>query len=196
MESKTNWQKDLFNRPELWGKVIVISEDKIIYWGNSYQDVIRKQGNRRDYSMFKVPTNLDQFRLLSFKLKSLRKHYWLPTYPVTFFPNEDLTQKSEMLVDSGADISVVNNEFGRLLGFEKTPHEVKLEAEGIGGSVSYLLRTADIDINGHTFECRFAWLEDTRIPDMIIGRENVFDLFDIEFKQADEQIIFTKRNPV
>lgn len=32
-----------------------------------------------------------------------------------------------------------------------------------------------------------------QVSDIIIGREVIFDAFDIEFKQADETIIFKKR---
>ena len=38
-----------------------------------------------------------------------------------------------------------------------------------------------------------SWLQDDTIDEMIIGREIVFDLFDVEFKQADETIVFTRR---
>ena len=38
-----------------------------------------------------------------------------------------------------------------------------------------------------------AQLQDPELEDIIIGREIVFDLFDIEFKQADEEIVFRKR---
>ena len=41
---------------------------------------------------------------------------------------------------------------------------------------------------------RFAWLQDPDLDDMIIGRDTVFDLFDIEFRQADEEIEFKKRD--
>jgi hypothetical protein len=35
---------------------------------------------------------------------------------------------------------------------------------------------------------------DDEFDEMIIGREIVFDMFDIEFKQAVEEIIFKKRD--
>jgi len=31
--------------------------------------------------------------------------------------------------------------------------------------------------------------------DVLLGREVVFDLFDVEFKQADEKIVLKKRTP-
>jgi len=31
--------------------------------------------------------------------------------------------------------------------------------------------------------------------DVLLGREMVFDLFDVEFKQADEKIVLKKRTP-
>ena len=98
-----------------------------------------------------------------------------------------------MLIDSGADISVVSYEYGLSLGFTKGNEESLLSAEGFGGYVDYLMRDHEIEIDGHRFINRFAWIQNPEFDDMIIGREIVFDLFDIEFKQADEEIIFKKR---
>jgi hypothetical protein len=46
----------------------------------------------------------------------------------------------------------------------------------------------------HTLNIPVAWLLDDDFEEMIIGREIVFDMFDIEFKQAVEEIIFKKRD--
>ena len=108
------------------------------------------------------------------------------------FDSGDIIIK-DMLIDSGADISVVNFQFGEALGFKKDAHDLSYRAEGFGSTVNFLLKEAVIEINGFRFTNHFAWLQDPSLNDMIIGREIVFDLFDIEFKQADEEIIFKKR---
>jgi len=60
----------------------------------------------------------------------------------------------DMLVDSGADFSLIPEDLGIILGYELAVAETLSQAEG----------------------------------------EIVFDLFDVEFKQADEKIIFKKRS--
>ncbi len=185
------WQRMIYSDPGLRGKVIAIRDDRIVHIGKNYEDTI--SGMRHDkghYSLFRVPRNIHNVRILSFKVRSFRKHLWIPTVPVTFCPDDSEGRTQEMLVDSGADISLVNHDFGRILGFERSAGEVMLEAGGIGGSVRYLLRKFAIEIENLRFENIFAWLQDDRIDEMIIGRETVFDLFDIEFRQAEEKVIF------
>jgi hypothetical protein len=195
MQLKTAWQKEIYENPQLLGKIIAIQNEKIVFIANTYKEVIAHfDQQNQSYSLFKVPKNCYHLRILSFRIKSLKKHPWLPTYPIKFYFDNHTTQIKEMLVDSGADISLINYEFGRLLGFEKSPHEAILEAEGIGGcTIPYLLRNTLIEIAGFQFENLFAWLQDEQVDEMIIGREMVLDLFDIEFKQAEETIIFKPR---
>lgn len=193
MRINTQWQRDIYSNPRLLGKVIAIDGDEIVFVADNYLQAI-EQLKDQPYSLFKVPRNFYSIRILSFKIKSLKKHPWFPTYPVKFHFEDGSVRSEEMLVDSGADISLINFEFGMLLGFEKSPHEVILEAEGVGGTVPYLLRKSTIEINGFQFENIFAWLQDENVDEMILGREIVFDYFDIEFRQAEETIIFKQRN--
>jgi len=51
-------------------------------------------------------------------------------------------------------------------------------------------------IDEHEIQTPVAWLQDSEINEIIVGREVVFDEFDIEFKQAEEKIIFKKRRPL
>ena len=103
--------------------------------------------------------------------------------------------KRAMLVDSGADISVISKDFGELLGLSISDNEKIFSASGVGGGVlKYVEREIFFKINNKTIvKVPVAWIQDDRYKEMIIGREVVFDAFDIEFKQADETIIFKKR---
>ena len=50
----------------------------------------------------------------------------------------------------------------------------------------------DSVINAHKLTIPVAWIQTEGIKDLIIGRDVVFDYFDIEFKQRLEKIIFKK----
>ncbi len=103
--------------------------------------------------------------------------------------------KRAMLVDSGADISVISKDFGELLGLSVSDNEKIFSANGVGGGIlQYVEREIFFKINNKTItKVPVAWIQDDRYKEMIIGREVVFDTFDIEFKQAEETIIFKKR---
>ena len=64
---------------------------------------------------------------------------------------------------------------------------------GVGGSVQYVLLQVEMQIDDYTFSAPVAWLQNEDCQEVLLGREIVFDLFDIEFKQAEEKIIFKYR---
>jgi predicted aspartyl protease len=191
---KNEWQKEIFRNKEYWGKIVAISDDKIIAAADNHKDVEEKASkitNKCFY--FTAPQRPDLYRILPLRLKSMKLHEWYPSYPVKFYKDDGSYIEESVLIDSGADISAMSKEFGEKLGFTQGNHEIVSNVLGIGGSVDFLMREAEIEINNFRFKTRFAWLQDERINELIIGREIVFDLFDIEFKQADEEIIFKKR---
>lgn len=98
-----------------------------------------------------------------------------------------------MVVCSGADFSVISFKAGQDLGYNLADAEEKLVGQGLGSPVEYVLRRIEMTIEGHTFTAPVAWLQNQTTDVMLLGREVVFDKFNIEFRQADEQIIFTWR---
>lgn len=191
---KNEWQKEIREHREYWGRIVAISDDKIIAVADDYSEIRKKAKEiTNNFHCFTVPKRMDVYHIRTFRIKSVRSHEWTPYYQIGFvFDSGQILQK-DMLIDSGADISVVNYKFGEILGFKKDTHDISFTAEGFGSSVDFFIKEAIIEINGYRFTNRFAWLQDPELNDMIIGREIVFDLFDIEFKQADEEIIFKKR---
>ncbi|MBM2813392.1 MAG: hypothetical protein HW421_154 [Ignavibacteria bacterium] len=191
---KNQWQKEMFKNREYWGRIIAIADDKIIAVADDYDEIRQKAAKiTQNYSCYTVPKNPHAIRILTFRVRSIKKHEWEPTYQISFVLKNDNLDEQRMLIDSGADISVINYNFGLSLGFIKNEHDSLLSAQGIGGSIEYIMKDSEIEIDGFRFKNRFAWLQDPELTDMIIGREIIFDLFDIEFKQADEEIIFRKR---
>jgi hypothetical protein len=99
-----------------------------------------------------------------------------------------------MLVDSSAELSLISLKLGQYLGYALADSESTLLAETIGGKVEYVLRNVEIIIDGYSSIAPVAWLQtNTGGEQLLLGREVVFDRFNIEFRQADEQIIFTWR---
>ena len=88
------------------------------------------------------------------------------------------------------DISLIPFDTGRLLGLSRSDEEILSFAQGVGGEVSYLLRRICLTIDGHSVSTMVAWCQDKEIEDMIVGRQDVFDAFHIEFRQSERRIIF------
>ena len=99
-----------------------------------------------------------------------------------------------MLVDSGAEISLITHKLGLELGYALADAEPPLLAETIGGTVEYVLRNVEMTIDDRNLIAPVAWLQqDAGGEQLLLGREVVFDRFNIEFQQAEERIIFTWR---
>lgn len=129
-------------------------------------------------------------RFLPIRFKTFKKHEWTPNYDIQIGD-----QKVEMLIDSGADMCLIPWWLGVVLGLTVSKNEAIHEAFGIGGNVKYVTRNLTYTIDEHIVEnVPTAWIQNEEVDDFILGREVIFDAFDIEFKQADETIIFKKRD--
>lgn len=93
-------------------------------------------------------------------------------------------------IDSGADITLIPLSLGRLLGFEKAGSQV-VNISGISGSTSVCYKKVRTRIGNKEFEINVAWCLTDRVPPLL-GRDKVFDLFHITFKQNENLIIFEK----
>ena len=147
---------------------------------------------KEEYTLFYVPPSFGSLRFLPIRFRNFNIHFWNPLYSVKIKSSETEFQL-EMLVDSGADCSLVPLKIGEELGFKLAEAETMQVANGVGGSIEYVLRNVQFTIDGHSFSAPIAWVQNKNCSDTILGREIVFDLFDIEFKQAEEKIIFKKR---
>ena len=96
------------------------------------------------------------------------------------------SEEVQFLVDSGAELSLITKQLGEDLGYPKAQGEINNQAEGVGGSIEYLLRQIKIQLDGHIFPAPVPWAQTDFCQEIVLGREVVFDLFDIGFKQAEE----------
>lgn len=98
-----------------------------------------------------------------------------------------------MLIDSGGELSLSTKKLGRDLGCVKAGGEINSKAEGVGGSIEYLLPEVEIELEGHSFMGSVAWAQTDNCEEILLGREVVFDVFDIKLKLGEEMIIFKWR---
>jgi Aspartyl protease len=135
------------------------------------------------------------------KFYGLKRETWEPLYPVSFTvseaaPAQYRSKQREvlMVVDSGAEIGLISKTLGEELGFSITYGEKIEIGQGVGGEIEYVNRMVEMSIAGHTFKAPVAWiLSEVGDTPLLLGREVVFNLFDIKFVQAEERIEFEWR---
>jgi len=102
--------------------------------------------------------------------------------------------KALFLIDSGADVSLVPHELGRLLGLSRAGAPQGL-CRGIGrGAVGYSLCPVGLQIGHLRVRIRIGWCEADGFP-ALLGRLDVFDLLDIEFCQSSNRIVLRPAGP-
>lgn len=193
-----DWYKA--NRPQLKiyrGQWIAYTNKGVISHDRDYRkmkDAIDPSLSGLDYVIERIFESefVDPVRFYPVRMRTLKSHDWQPKYEVLLRFQHTVTVK--MLVDSGAELSLITKKLGEDLGYTKGYEEVNNKAEGVGGSIEYLLREVEIELDGHIFTAPVAWVQTDFCEEILLGREVVFDLFDIEFKQADETIIFKWRS--
>jgi Aspartyl protease/Family of unknown function (DUF5678) len=126
-------------------------------------------------------------------VKTFHSQEWYPHCYVDLFGGKN-EEHLKMLIDSGADFSVISYKVGSDLGFTLGGGEKIYQGGGVGDcSFEFAMKEVEMEVEGHRFKAPIAWLLDEKLDESILGRDVVFDLFDIEFKQADEEVIFKWR---
>ena len=110
-----------------------------------------------------------------------------PIIPVTIIgPKRNLN--IFMLLDSGADLSLIPYSVGETIGLE-LDFENRSEVQGIGeGSVPYLLTEIKLKIEKVEISARVGWALIEEVP-FILGRLDLFQKFSIEFREFENKIL-------
>jgi gag-polyprotein putative aspartyl protease len=197
-ETADNWtNKVLKNLPRYEHKFIVHTDTEILFesadmleankWRIAYQTA---NGLGDVMSLYFVPRHFDSVRIRMLKVRSILTGQWEPMYPVLFSLDDGASLNLNMLVDSGADISFISKNIGEQLGLKKAAHETVETAFGVGSRLSYLNRTLNVKIDDTELSVRFLWSQDEGVDDIILGRLDVFDRFDVLFSQKKRKVIF------
>ncbi len=93
-----------------------------------------------------------------------------------------------LYVDSGADHTLIPYRVGRLLGLSAAEADIH-EIHGITGAVGVIYCTVEMEIGGIRFPAQIAWAQLEEVP-LLLGRTDVFDHFEITFKQSERVVVF------
>ena len=107
----------------------------------------------------------------------------------------DLNEITEwFFIDSGADVSLITKSIGEALELKLKEGEEIKQLSGIGTStIPYVLRTIKVKIGDKEFDARIAWSLTEDVP-LVLGRLDVFDKFDVIFKERERKVIFTDKS--
>jgi len=111
-----------------------------------------------------------------------------PVAKVNLLRSENEWITEYFYVDSGADYTLIPYRMGRFLGLEKIASEVR-EIGGIGGVIGARFAQVPMKIETYQFDCTIGWAQIERIP-FLLGRQDVFEHFDITFQQRMKKTIF------
>ena len=95
-----------------------------------------------------------------------------------------------MLIDSGADVSLITRQTGIKLGFTVSPtDEVRHLGGAGGGRIPVIYRQVEMQIGAHLFHAEVGWLQNEQ-PLLVLGRRGVFNNFSIELREFEGIVIF------
>lgn len=115
-----------------------------------------------------------------------------PVAEVYFKDRDGSPLVSFMYIDSGADITLIPRALGEILGLELAESEIR-EIRGVGSArVPMIVRKVWLKIGEHEFEARIAWALEEGVPPLL-GRLDIFNRFDVHFKEQDRIIEFAPR---
>jgi predicted aspartyl protease len=195
-KKKEYWTDIIRENPSAYeGKFVVHTDTDILFVSENMKEAENfLKSNSTNYSnisgLFLVPHHFNLIRLRMLKIKSLTTGEWTPTYKVKFLLDDGTESNVDMIVDTGADVTFIPKVVGEQLGLVRVPHEFVAEARGVGSLVPYLLRQMKVNIEGKTIEIRLLWGQDEQIEDVLLGRLDVFDHFDVLFSQKKREVIF------
>ncbi|MBI2136204.1 hypothetical protein HYU06_03975 [Candidatus Woesearchaeota archaeon] len=105
-----------------------------------------------------------------------------------FFINNNIEYPEHVYVDSGADISLIPKSIGDIIGFVIEKTDKITEIKGVGErAVPIIIKKIKLKIGDKVFDIRIAWALIEEVP-LLLGRTDIFDLFDICFKKNKKTI--------
>jgi predicted aspartyl protease len=190
------WLNQITENPKPYeGRYVIHDGINVLYIGTTVNEADDwRKNQQKQFStplrLFLVPMHFNSVRLRMLKIKSLSAGEWTPTYPIQFILDDGTYFDMDMLVDSGADITFIPKEIGEKIGLTRSRHETTFTAYGVGSKLAYLVREMPIIIDGIEINIRLLWGQDEGVSDILLGRLDIFDHFDVLFSQKNRQIKF------
>ena len=122
-----------------------------------------------------------------------------PYIPIYLRNKEGKVIQVAGLLDSGADNTVIPEDLAKVLGLKEEKNSADV-TKGIGGNVKTTSSTIHLTIKNehekYSLDIPVLILKDDKseVP-LLLGRQGIFEHFDITFRQNDEKIVLKKVKP-
>ncbi|MBI4990732.1 hypothetical protein HZB96_01405 [Candidatus Gottesmanbacteria bacterium] len=93
-------------------------------------------------------------------------------------------------IDSGADITLIPLSLGKLIGFSAESKKIE-QIGGIRGSIPIIYHQNKIRLGIYELNVKLGWALVEEVPPLL-GRADIFDFFNITFRQKEGIIGFEK----
>lgn len=133
---------------------------------------------------------------MKFSYKKYGPRTLRPVVPIKL-KNKDKVINYEVLVDSGADLCIFDEEIGEALGLD-VKKGISREVFGVGGKASlYYLHKIEIEVGGWTHKIEAGFMPNVAgrvMPYGLVGQRGFFENFIIKFDLLKEEIEVKTRN--
>jgi len=118
-----------------------------------------------------------------------------PVIPVKL-KNNNVVIGYEVLVDSGADLCIFDEEIAEAIGID-VKNGMPQEVFGVGGKASiYYLHVVEIEVGGWTYKIKAGFMPNVAgriIPYGIVGQRGFFENFVVKFDLTKEEVELKQR---
>ncbi len=125
---------------------------------------------------------------MKFRYKKLGARFVRPIIPVEIL-FEKQAVRYEVLVDSGADCTLLPSEIGELLGIDVESGRKDRIGGITGGGMPFFIHQVLLRVGGWTFEVPVGFMPG--MPDFeygVVGQGGFFDLFEVTFNRRKAEI--------
>ncbi|MBU0630881.1 MAG: retropepsin-like domain-containing protein [Candidatus Margulisbacteria bacterium] len=138
-----------------------------------------------------MPTSVIQYAWREEASESFGK-VMRPVAEIHIRDKNDVWRAITMYIDSGADISIVSRSFGELFGHNVAKGK-KIKLKGVSGEhiIAYVHKMRML-IGKHEIQVEVAIADVEEIPN-ILGRKEVFNSFEIQFKNLKKCTCFLRK---
>lgn len=124
---------------------------------------------------------------MKFRYQFFRSFYY-PIIPITII-HKGKKVNTSAIVDSGASISIFNSSFGRALGISIESGEKRI-FQGASAKLVGYIHEVKIAVAYKEIECKVAFSDELSTSFNLLGREGIFDKFNISFNEKNRELIF------
>jgi len=132
---------------------------------------------------------------MKFKYKRYGANTLRPVVPIKV-KNKDRALQYEVLVDSGADMCIFDEEVGKVIGIDIRKGKQR-QVFGVGGkSSNYFLHKVQMEVGGWSYEIDAGFMPAVAgrvMPYGIVGQNGFFEFFIVKFDLQKEDIELKKR---